>query len=160
MEKTQAKKGQTSLLIAIGIVILLFACCSCSIQKDATKTKSDTETKTDLETSTNTQSEISSSNRSYIIEPINNLKPFYYTSKGGKNAKITYITNNTTQKEVKQEDKKDNSVIKSVVKEKASSKIEKSDTTIFLYIVIGFTLVMLLAVYLAYRAIDKRLSLL
>jgi len=124
--------NQNKLLIfsfALAITILLLLC-SCSVQKDKEKVKTETETQT------TTQSENNAFKTSFSIEPVDNLRPFTYAGKTYENTKIIYLTDKS--KEVKKVEEKK----VETVKVKAMQKVEKADSTIFLYgfLIIGVVL--------------------
>lgn len=147
------KKGNRSLIYAVLVVVLCYLLFSCDITKQSNKSKTDTDfiDKTEKKVfRAGDTVKVPSFNVTYKDTTI------YTTNRQGTTIRTIY----DVQGQIKgvecyasriEEITKMNVQLQQQLKEKSKQKVEKSDTNIFLYIIIGLVVVLCFTVWLIYK---------
>jgi len=139
------------------VILLLFICCSCDIQKEASKTKSDTGFKETVESQTFRKGDTVHYEIPNVIYKDTTI---YRTNKQGTTIKTVYdqtgsIASIDCFASAIAEIRKENREFQQYLKEKESKKTENFDSSFIIYIMIVVVVIVALALFLMFLYIKK-----
>lgn len=143
------------------IILLLFAQCSCDIQKEATKTKTDTGFTENIESQTFRKGDTV---RYEIPNVIYKDTTIYRTNRQGTTIKTVYdqtgsIASIDCFASAIAEIRKENRAFAQSIKDKESKKTENFDSSFILYIVAGIAVIVIFALFLMFLYLKKNTAL-
>jgi hypothetical protein len=143
------------------LLLLLFICCSCDIQKEAAKYKSDTGFKEDIETKTFRKGDTVHFEIPKITYKDTTI---YRTNRQGTTIRTVYdqsgnISNIDCFASAIEEIKKENREFQQSLKDKESKKTEDFDSSFIIYIMIGVVVLGAFAMFLMFLYVKKNTAL-
>lgn len=139
------------------LLLLLFICCSCDIQKEASKTKTDTAFQEQIESQTFRKGDTVHYEIPNVIYKDTTI---YRTNRQGTTIKTVYdqggnIASIDCFASAIAEIRKENREFQQAIKDKESKKTEEFDSTVIFYIMGGIVLIGIFALFLMYLYVKK-----